>query len=190
MAGASDHSIRLWEAATGRLVRTLAGHSDQVWSVAFSPDGKALVSGGVDKTVRLWDVGLGELKTTLPEHGNFVQAVAFSPDGRTVASASHDGTTRLWHAATDEDVRLRRDDRATCPSPTRFIGVTMQGTAPGARRFWPPRAGDQCGVASFRPTIPATISPMQARRGRSADSPRRAIPSRTVPTAPTPVHTV
>jgi serine/threonine protein kinase len=52
-------SIKLWEVNTGRLIRTLAGHTDYVHSVSFSPDGKILASGSGDKTIKLWEVSTG-----------------------------------------------------------------------------------------------------------------------------------
>ena len=58
-SGSDDHTVRLWDVATGRPIRTLTGHTSYVYSVAFSPDGKILASGSDDDTVRLWDVATG-----------------------------------------------------------------------------------------------------------------------------------
>ena len=76
------------------VVRT--GHSKQVTSVAYSPDGKILASGSGDKTIKLWDVASGQEILTLSGHKYTVNSVAFSPDGKRLASASDDHTVRLW----------------------------------------------------------------------------------------------
>jgi WD40 repeat protein len=60
----------------------LEGHSDSVKSMAFSPDGKQVVSGSDDKTVRLWDTVTGVALKTLEGHSHYVNSVAFSPDGK------------------------------------------------------------------------------------------------------------
>jgi WD40 repeat protein len=93
---APDNKPRLWDLATGLELRPLRGHWHVVLGVAFSPDGRRALSGGMDKTVRLWDVATGEVIRTFQGHGYGVQAVAFTPDGRRALSASWDGNLRLW----------------------------------------------------------------------------------------------
>jgi WD40 repeat protein len=96
----ADHSVRLWDVATGQPGRTLSGHTAPVNSVAFSPDGNTLATGSSDHTARLWNVATGELQATLGEHTNKVNSVAFSPDGNTLGTGSWDRTARLWDVST------------------------------------------------------------------------------------------
>jgi hypothetical protein len=95
-SGSGDKTIKLWEVASGREVRTLTGHTMDVVSVAFSPDGRLLASGSTDKTIKLWEVASGREVRTLTGHGLSVYSVAFSPDGRLLASGSSDDTIKLW----------------------------------------------------------------------------------------------
>ncbi|MFM5980965.1 MAG: protein kinase domain-containing protein [Sphaerospermopsis kisseleviana] len=80
-------------------LQTLTGHSNLVTSVAYSPDGKTLASGG-DKTIKLWAVKTGNLLQTFTGHSNLVTSVAYSPDGKTLARASNDNTIKLWAVKT------------------------------------------------------------------------------------------
>jgi len=77
---------------------SLRGHTDDVTSVAFSPDGQILASGSTDETIRLWNVNTGELLETIEGHTDDVTSIAFSPDGQILASGSTDETIRLWNA--------------------------------------------------------------------------------------------
>ena len=53
----TKNNLKIWEVATGKELRTLTGHSDIVFSVAYSPDGRYLASGSRDKTIKIWQVG-------------------------------------------------------------------------------------------------------------------------------------
>jgi uncharacterized caspase-like protein len=78
------------------------GHSDPVYSVAFSADGKTLASGSWDNTIKLWELATGRELRTLTGHSSWVRSVAFSADGKTLASGSLDKTIKLWRVAGGE----------------------------------------------------------------------------------------
>ncbi len=82
-----------------RPAHLLAGHTDLVHALDFSPDGKTLASCGYDKLIKLWDVASGKEVRTLKEHSDSVYAVAFGPDGKLLASAAADRAVKLWDAA-------------------------------------------------------------------------------------------
>ena len=82
----------------------LKAHSGGVASVAFSPDGRHLGSGGRDKTIKIWDTVRGKEILTLKGHLGNVNSVTFSPDGRRLASGSGDKTVKLWDAATGKEL--------------------------------------------------------------------------------------
>ncbi|MFI8861109.1 helix-turn-helix domain-containing protein [Streptomyces prasinus] len=92
----ADHTVRLWEVGGRRLLATLRGHTEAVFSVSFAADGRTLASAGSDGTIRLWNVAAREPLATLTGHTGQVYSLAFAPDGRSLASAGADRTVRLW----------------------------------------------------------------------------------------------
>ncbi|KAJ5712499.1 G-protein beta WD- 40 repeats containing protein [Penicillium malachiteum] len=90
------------ESTWASLIQTLEGHSAQVLTVAFSPDGKQIASGSVDETIKLWDSTTGDLQRTLEGHLDRVMTVAFSPDSKQIASGSVDKTIKLWDSTTGD----------------------------------------------------------------------------------------
>ena len=81
--------------------------------MAFSPNGRVIVSGSTDRTVRLWDAKSGAMiGTPLKGHEEWVHSVAFSPDGQLLASGSEDRTVRLWDAKSGAliDVHLKNPE--------------------------------------------------------------------------------
>ncbi len=85
---------------TAQPERTLTAHSDVIHDLAFSPDGKLLVTCSYDKLIKLWDVAAGTEVRTLKEHSDSVYGIAFSPDGKLLASAAADRAVKLWEVAT------------------------------------------------------------------------------------------
>jgi WD40 repeat protein len=87
-------------------LRRFTGHTDSVWSVAFSPDGQQAISGSYDRTLRLWDVATGRELRRFEGHTGAVLSVAFSKGGQVVVSGSADQTVRIWDVASGKEVRV------------------------------------------------------------------------------------
>src|SRR5215207_9239496 len=85
VSGSEDLTLKIWDTATGNVLRTLSGHDKSVLAAAISPDGKLLASGSADQTVRVWDVVTGQSFRALT-HMSPVKNVVFSDDGRRLTS--------------------------------------------------------------------------------------------------------
>jgi hypothetical protein len=110
VSGGDDHTVRLWDAASGENLAVLEGHSAYVLSVALGRVGarEVIVSGGDDHTVRLWDAASGESLAVLEGHSASVLSVALGRVGArdVIVSGGSDCTVRLWDAASGESLAV------------------------------------------------------------------------------------
>jgi small GTP-binding protein len=106
LSGAGDGTVRLWDVETGRCLRVLEGHSDEVLSLAWSSDLRRALSGSRDTTVRLWDVDTGRCSRVLEGHFARVDAIAWSADQRRALSGGADKSVRLWDMETGRCLRV------------------------------------------------------------------------------------
>jgi WD40 repeat protein len=104
LPGGNRRTVRLWDVATGKPVDRPVLHPGPVMSVAFSPNGKTILTGGTDNTARQWDAHTGRPISQPLAHSATVAAVTFSPDGRTILTGSFDKTAQLWDAATGRPI--------------------------------------------------------------------------------------
>jgi WD40 repeat protein len=136
-----DHLVRLWDAKSGRELRSLAGHHHEVYAVAFAPDGEHLVSCGYDARVILWNADDGALvrELSLPA---WAVTLAFAPDGNLLAVGSQDGSIRLWSWETGEvkqtiDAKMSVDALAFSPDGRQlaaaFVDVALFDVESGRR---------------------------------------------------------
>jgi WD40 repeat protein len=96
----------LWDAKTGRQLRTFGGHHGSVSAVAISPDWRHVLTGSADKTAIMSDLATGERLRVFVGHSAWVLSLAFSPDGREILTGSWDNTAALWDAETGERLRV------------------------------------------------------------------------------------
>lgn len=121
LALAAGTRLVLWDIATRKPLWE-RGQADTTL-VAFSDDGKLLVSGGHTRLAIVWDAQDGRLRSSLAGHRSPIWSFAISPDGNTLATASRDGVIKLWHVLTGQELFELRKAGSHC----RFVQFTKDG---------------------------------------------------------------
>ena len=178
LASASqDRSVKVWDAHTGRELRTLTGHTDPVLNLAFSRDGRYLASGGFDRTVKVWDLTGGQEVRTLADLPGEVFGVAFDPDGSRLAVATGDfgnmarpGDVQVWDLALGRPAFSLKGHTAAVtgvvysPDGRRLVSGSEDTTV----RLWDARGGRPLTTLPTRP--PGAAPPGDNRPLRVLDA--------------------
>jgi uncharacterized delta-60 repeat protein len=131
-------------------------HDDGVTSVAFSPDGRYVVSGSYDATARIWEVDTGKEIASMT-HDDGVTSVAFSPDGKYVVSGSFDTTARVWEVTTGQEVAsIPYGDMVTSVAFSPNGKYVVSGSYNGSARIWEVATGND--VVSMNLTHDVSIT--------------------------------
>jgi WD40 repeat protein/serine/threonine protein kinase len=136
-----DVPARLWEAATGSLLKVHEVSDSALDQVAYSPDGKLLACGCQDQLVHVLSAATGKPYRTLRGHSAWVTAAAFSPDGQSLVSAGMDGKGRIWDLTRDQEYRVLSGHRTWVYSTAFTPDGRLLATASGGVRLWDARTG-------------------------------------------------
>lgn len=117
LTGSRDKTIKLWETATGREVKSYKGHLNTVNGLDISKNGKLVASSSADKTVKIWDIGSGKLLFSTPEDKDYMTTVAFSPEANWVATGGYEPLVKIW------DYRKKNLVKTIKSNPDRGLGL-------------------------------------------------------------------
>jgi RNA polymerase sigma factor (sigma-70 family) len=136
-------SIELWDVARGKKLHTLEGHTGNVFTFTFAPDGKTLASGSwQDPNVRIWDVATGRQVRAFAAASD-VLGVAFAPDGKTLATCGNGSRIRFWDPATGKRLRESNSPDANGVTDLYYLpdGKTLVGRGGLGVRAWDAESG-------------------------------------------------
>jgi WD40 repeat protein len=144
-SGAGDHTVKLWNVASGECERTLVSHGGRVMALAVLPDGR-LTSGAQDGTIKLWNLASGECERTLEGHRGPVRALALLP-GR-LTSGADDHSVRVWSRCFETNawrnsVGFVADSAIDCLAYCSSARLLIAGDTAGRLHFLKVERGDE-----------------------------------------------
>jgi WD40 repeat protein len=155
VTGSGDHSVRVWDAATGKEIKSFggaAGHQNLVLGVSVSPDGSLIASGASDNTAKIWDFPSSTpLRDIAKSDGSRILAV--SPDGTKIAGGDKDGHVKIWNAADGKEL-LALEGHKGAVTGLAFSGNGQLLVSCGedhTLRFWNPANGQAIAVTGAHP---------------------------------------
>jgi WD40 repeat protein/serine/threonine protein kinase len=161
VAGSEAVHVWIFDVASASVSRTLQGVTTNVFTAAFSLNGRDLAEADHHGILRIWDLGAGRVRSTLFGHAERIWCVAFAPDGRTMATTSQDGFIKLWDAAEIPGRSVFRGlSRSTTGSAHPFVssiafeaggGAVLAADRSGAVQSWDLATGRTAWRASVVP---------------------------------------
>lgn len=138
---AGDGTVRVWDVKTGKELRKMTGHKQNIDSMAISPDGKKVYSGGgsAEGIVRAWEVDTGKALFTFDKHkGQNISCLLVSPDGKAVASGGSDKKLILWDASNGNVIQEFKGhtDLVRCLAFSKDGKTLCSGSWDGSVKVW------------------------------------------------------
>ncbi|CAH0023905.1 unnamed protein product [Clonostachys rhizophaga] len=145
-----DGTIRLWDSETRLQLKTLEGHSSDVYTIAISDNSHVLASGSGDLTVRLWDTETRLELQKLEGHEKYIKSVAFCKNSKALASACFDSTIRLWdlESASEPEKSTRYQWQVSPVALSHDAKILAWGISDGTVRLWDSNTGSELCVLS------------------------------------------
>ena len=186
IVSAGGTSLRLWDASTGREIRTFADVKDAIFSVTFSPDDKFVLTGCANHKAILWDVETGKaIKSFIGNtKDDLLDSVAFSPDGRTVLTSGSDKIIRLWDIASGQEI-LKFTGHTAWVNSVSFSPdgkYVVSGSWDGKIKLWDVSTATE--VGPFKENKPAADYQAARENARFAGGRGRGGAARPAPAAP------
>ncbi|MHC1762876.1 MAG: protein kinase [Verrucomicrobiia bacterium] len=143
--GSGDRTVKVWELTNDKEPLTLMGHTDRVFTAAFSPDGQRVVTGSLDQTARIWDAITGRELEILRGHTSAIRSVAFSPNGQRIVTASLDRTAKVWDVTSGQSMVTfgQHSNLVVAAAFSADGGQIVTGGRDGSAKVWNPASGEE-----------------------------------------------